>query len=56
MTTSVKPLITITMGDAAGIGPEIITKTLHLEENYRICCPLVVGEGTTMHKTIKLLS
>jgi len=55
MTTSVKPLVAITMGDAAGIGPEIIVKTLRLEEIYRICCPLVVGEGTTMHKTIKLL-
>ena len=43
------------MGDAAGIGPKIIAKTLHLEEIYRICRPLVIGEGTTMHKTIKLL-
>ena len=55
MTTSVKPLIAITMGDAAGIGPEIIVKALHLEEIYNICRPLVVGEGTTMHKTIELL-
>ena len=55
MTTSVKPLIAITMGDAAGIGPEIIVKTLHLEKIYHICRPLVVGEGTTMHKTIELL-
>ncbi len=36
MTTRVKPLIVITMGDAAGIGPEIIVKALHLEEIYRI--------------------
>jgi len=55
MTTRVKPLIAITMGDAAGIGPEIIVKSLHLEEIYRICCPLVVGEGTTMHQAIELL-
>ncbi|GAI74124.1 unnamed protein product, partial [marine sediment metagenome] len=34
MTTRVKPLIVITMGDAAGIGPEIIVKALHLEEIY----------------------
>ena len=53
MTTRVKPLIVITMGDAAGIGPEIIVRTLDLEEIYRICHPLVVGEGTTMHKTIE---
>ncbi len=55
MTTRVKPLIVITMGDAAGIGPEIIVKALHLEKIYRTCRPLVVGEGTTMHKTIELL-
>jgi len=55
MTTSVKPLIAVTMGDAAGIGPEIIVKVLHLEEIYRICRPLVVGEGTTMHRTVDLL-
>jgi len=55
MTTRMKPLIAITMGDAAGIGPEIIVKSLQLEEVYRICCPLVVGEGTTMHQTIELL-
>ena len=45
MTTRVKPPIAITMGDAAGIGPEIIVKALHLEEIYRICCPLVIGEA-----------
>jgi len=39
MTTKVKPLIAVTMGDAAGIGPEIIVKALHLEEIYRICRP-----------------
>jgi len=56
MTTSTKPLIAITMGDAAGIGSEIIVKALHLEEIYRICRSLVIGEATTMHKTIKLLN
>lgn len=39
MTTKVKPLIAVTMGDAAGIGPEIIVKALYLEEIYRICRP-----------------
>jgi len=56
MTTNVKPLIAITMGDAAGIGPEIIIKTLGLEEIYRICLPIVVGETTTLQKTIELLN
>lgn len=40
-----KPLIAITMGDAAGIGPEIIAKTLSLEEIYEICRPVVIGDS-----------
>ncbi|MFC1934245.1 4-hydroxythreonine-4-phosphate dehydrogenase PdxA [Chloroflexota bacterium] len=51
-----RPMIAITMGDAAGIGPEIITKVLQLEEIYRVCCPLIVGEGMTMSEAIRLLN
>ncbi|MCW3991970.1 MAG: 4-hydroxythreonine-4-phosphate dehydrogenase PdxA, partial [Candidatus Bathyarchaeota archaeon] len=43
-----KPLIALTMGDAAGIGPEIIAKTLALEEIYEICRPVVIGDGGAM--------
>ena len=49
-----RPIIAITMGDAAGIGPEIIAKALALEQIYSICRPLVVGEGTIMQDAIKL--
>jgi 4-hydroxythreonine-4-phosphate dehydrogenase len=49
-----RPVIAITMGDAAGIGPEIITKALAREHIYSICRPLVVGEGTIMQDAIKL--
>lgn len=51
-----KPMIAITMGDAAGIGPEIIVKALHMKNIYSICYPLVVGEGITMSEVIKSLS
>jgi len=44
----VKPIITITMGDAAGIGPEIIAKALSLEEVYSVCRPFVVGDAGAM--------
>ena len=40
-----RPLIAITMGDAAGIGPEIIAKTLSLEEVHEVCRPMVVGDS-----------
>ncbi|HEV2708796.1 MAG TPA: 4-hydroxythreonine-4-phosphate dehydrogenase PdxA [Edaphobacter sp.] len=39
-----KPIIAVTMGDAAGIGPEIIVKALAHDEVYRRCCPLVIGD------------
>jgi 4-hydroxythreonine-4-phosphate dehydrogenase len=56
MTKKERPIIAITMGDAAGIGPEIIVKALQLKEIYSICCPLVVGEGDIMQETIKLVN
>lgn len=44
------PIIGITMGDPAGIGPEIILKALQNQELYRQCRPLVVGDAMTMKK------
>lgn len=55
MTTKRRPIIAITMGDAAGIGPEIIAKALLSKQIYDICCPLLLGEGTTMLAVIKSL-
>ncbi|HEU0060495.1 MAG TPA: 4-hydroxythreonine-4-phosphate dehydrogenase PdxA [Hyphomicrobiaceae bacterium] len=39
------PIIAITMGDAAGIGPEIIMRTFAHDEVYRRCRPFVVGDA-----------
>jgi len=49
-----KPMIAITLGDPAGIGPEIIAKTLADPETYRICNPLVVGESHAMQMGIEV--
>ena len=38
-----KPIIAITMGDAAGIGPELIVKVLAAGNAYEICDLLVIG-------------
>ena len=54
MTAKERPSIAITMGDAAGIGPEIIVKALASEQIYNICRPLVVGEGVIMQEAIKM--
>ena len=55
MTTKERAIIAITMGDAAGIGPEVIVKVLQLEQIYSICRPLVIGEGSVMQEAIKLV-
>ena len=47
-----KPKIAITMGDPAGIGPEIIAKTLGDLDSYRVCNPLVIGDGYAMQMGI----
>ncbi len=39
-----KPLIAITMGDAAGIGPEITCKALSRKDVYDTCRPIVLGD------------
>lgn len=40
-----RPILAITMGDAAGCGPEIIVKALSDENVYRTCRPLVFGDA-----------
>lgn len=42
------PLIAIAMGDAAGVGPEIIVKTLADPRWYACCRPLVIGDRDTL--------
>ena len=49
-THSRRPRIAITMGDPAGIGPEIILKALALEGVYGLCQPVVYGDVAWMHK------
>lgn len=55
MTNSSRPLLAITMGDPAGIGPEIIAKALAGEEVFRTCRPLVVGDALTMEEAAKIV-
>ncbi len=50
-----RPLLGITMGDPAGIGPEVIAKALARRELYRLCRPLVIGSLPVMARTIQWL-
>jgi 4-hydroxythreonine-4-phosphate dehydrogenase len=48
-----KKNIGITMGDPAGIGPEIIVKALLNQEIHEICNPIVIGDLKLLQYTAK---
>jgi 4-phospho-D-threonate 3-dehydrogenase / 4-phospho-D-erythronate 3-dehydrogenase len=50
-----KPVIGITMGDPAGIGPEIICKSLLQKGIYDQCNPLVVGDARVFDAIVSRL-
>lgn len=52
--TNTKPILGITMGDPAGIGPEIAAKAMEKRYIYDICRPLVVGDARTMRQAVKI--
>lgn len=47
-----RPIIGITMGDPAGIGPEITIKALQQESIYQSCRPVVVGDVSVLQKVM----
>lgn len=49
-----KPIIAITLGDPAGIGPEIVVKALMNTQLYTVCRPLVIGDSAVMAQTLTL--
>jgi 4-hydroxythreonine-4-phosphate dehydrogenase len=51
-----KPIIGITMGDPASIGPEIAIKALLHEKIYSICRPLLVGDAGVFNDIISRLN
>jgi 4-hydroxythreonine-4-phosphate dehydrogenase len=49
-----RPVIAITMGDAAGIGPEIVVKSLARPEVYAELRPFVIGDARRLTKAAKI--
>lgn len=45
-----RPILAITMGDPASIGPEITVKALARQKIYQICRPLVVGDACMLER------
>ncbi|MDD5169837.1 MAG: 4-hydroxythreonine-4-phosphate dehydrogenase PdxA, partial [Syntrophales bacterium] len=50
-----KPRIGITMGDGAGVGPEIIVAALADRELYELCRPLVIGDRVRMEQAVAIM-
>jgi 4-hydroxythreonine-4-phosphate dehydrogenase len=48
-----RPIIGISVGDPAGIGPEITAKALSLPEVYQICRPFAVAETDLMREAVR---
>lgn len=48
-----RPIVGITLGDVAGIGPEIVLKTCLEEKVYEACKPVVIGDKLVLEKALK---
>jgi len=54
--TTNRPKIGLTMGDAAGIGPEIIIKALTHKSVYSMCQPIVIGSPAILQAACQFIS
>lgn len=50
-----RPVVGVTMGDPAGIGPEVVAKALADPAVRRLCRPLVIGALPVMEETVRWL-
>jgi 4-hydroxythreonine-4-phosphate dehydrogenase len=50
-----KPIIGITMGDLAGIGPEVVVKAVTHRDVKKVCYPLVIGSEQVISAAAKWL-
>jgi 4-hydroxythreonine-4-phosphate dehydrogenase len=48
-----KPIVGITMGDPAGIGPEIVVKAVSHPEILHVCRPVVIGDKRVAEKALE---
>src|SRR3977135_1778430 len=49
------PRIAVTMGDPAGIGPEVVLKAVAEEEIRSICIPVIIGDAQLLAHTARTL-
>lgn len=51
-----RPILGITLGDPAGIGPEITVKALSKRAIYKACRPIVVGDAAVIEKATSIVN
>jgi len=49
-----KPILGITIGDVAGVGPEITAKALSKEEVYKISRPVIIGDKDAIEDGLRI--
>jgi len=52
---SYRPIIGLTMGDPAGIGPEVVVKAMNEPDLYASCRPLAIGDESTFRAAVSRL-
>lgn len=50
-----RPIIGISMGDPAGVGPEIVAMALGRAKVHRVCRPVVVGDAGVMQRAAAIV-
>jgi 4-hydroxythreonine-4-phosphate dehydrogenase len=56
MSAENRPIIGLTMGDPAGIGPEVVVKAMNEPTLYEQCRPLAIGDAGTLRRTVASLN
>jgi len=54
-TQQTRPRLALTMGDVAGIGPEIIARALQRPELADLCEPVVIGDPDVLERALQLV-
>ena len=54
MTDALKPILVVTLGDAAGSGPELIAKAFAEPEVRAACRPVVIGDAGVMREAVRI--
>ncbi|AKG43926.1 4-hydroxythreonine-4-phosphate dehydrogenase PdxA [Streptomyces xiamenensis] len=52
--TAPLPLVAVTMGDGAGVGPEIIVRGLSEPEIHTLCRPVVIGDAARLAEAARI--